>query len=69
MYDCNIWGVTSARIQVSLDSIPDVAKGLDRSPLGMMTGRQSHCLDGGIFPVLRHRPQRLAGAVKSPLDG
>jgi hypothetical protein len=48
-------------IQAYLDSIPYVAEDLDRSPLRILTDRQAHCLDGGIFAALAlarigHRP-------------
>jgi hypothetical protein len=48
-------------IQAYLDSIPYVAEDLDRSPLRVLTDRQAHCLDGGIFAALAlarigHRP-------------
>lgn len=41
-----------ADIQAYLDSIPYIAEELDRSPLRVMTDRQAHCLDGGIFAAL-----------------
>jgi len=48
-------------IQAYLDSIPYIAEELNRSPLRVMTDRQAHCLDGGIFAALAlahlgHRP-------------
>jgi hypothetical protein len=39
-------------IQSYLDSFPYIAEVLDRSPLRVMTDRQAHCLDGGIFAAL-----------------
>jgi len=41
-----------ADIQVYLDSFPYIAEELDRSPLQVMTDKQAHCLDGGIFAAL-----------------
>ncbi len=48
-------------VQAYLDSLPYIAEELDRSPLRVMTDRQAHCLDGGIFAALvlarlGHRP-------------
>jgi hypothetical protein len=47
-------------IQAYLERIPYIAEELDRSPLQVMTDRQAHCLDGGIFAalVLAHLGQR-----------
>jgi hypothetical protein len=50
-----------ADIQAYLDDIPYIAEELDRSPLRVMTDKQAHCLDGGIFAALAlarlgHRP-------------
>ncbi len=39
-------------IQEYLDGLPYIAEELDRSPLRVMTDRQAHCLDGGIFAAL-----------------
>ncbi len=52
---------TPMGIQAYLDSFPYIAEELDRSPLRVMTDRQAHCLDGGIFAALAlsrlgHRP-------------
>ncbi len=41
-----------AFIQAYLDELPYIAEELDRSPLRLMTDRQGHCLDGGIFAAL-----------------
>ena len=39
-------------VQEYLDSIAYIAEELDRSPLRVMTDRQAHCLDGGLFAAL-----------------
>ena len=39
-------------VQEYLDSLPYKAEELDRSPLRVMTDRQAHCLDGGLFAAL-----------------
>jgi hypothetical protein len=44
--------VSPSHIQAYLDGIPYIAEELDRSPLRLMTDRQGHCLDGGIFAAL-----------------
>jgi hypothetical protein len=41
-----------AGIQAYLDDIPYIAEELDRSPLRVLSDRQAHCLDGGIFAAL-----------------
>jgi hypothetical protein len=53
--------VSPAEIQAYLDGIPYIAEELDRSPLSVLTDKQAHCLDGGIFAALvlarlGHRP-------------
>jgi hypothetical protein len=44
-----------ANIQDYLDGLPYIAEERDRSALGVMTDRQSHCLDGGFFAALALR--------------
>lgn len=44
--------VSPSLIQSYLDELPYIAEELDRSPLRLMTDRQGHCLDGGIFAAL-----------------
>lgn len=57
-------------IQAYLDSIPYIAEELDRSPLRVMTDRQAHCLDGGIFAALAlnrlGHPQLITDLVPDP---
>ncbi|MBI4732940.1 MAG: hypothetical protein HY781_12595 [Chloroflexi bacterium] len=60
-------------IQAYLDELPYIAEELDRSPLRLMTDRQGHCLDGGIFAALAlsrlgHRPLLLDLAPAPGLD-
>jgi len=39
-------------VQTYLDHLTYIAEELDRSPLRVMTDKQAHCLDGGLFAAL-----------------